>query len=81
LLRLKAYFCKEKKLRVKRKWSTEGFLDASSLKSKLSQAPGAHACNPSYSGGSNQEDPVQSHPRPNLEKYPTQKGLVEWSRW
>jgi hypothetical protein len=44
----------------------------------------AHACNPSYSGGRDQEDlsskPAQgnSSVRPYLEKTHHKKGLVEW---
>jgi hypothetical protein len=44
----------------------------------------AHACNPSYSGGRDQEDysskPAQanSSSRPYLEKKNHKKGLVEW---
>jgi hypothetical protein len=41
----------------------------------------AHACNPSYSGGRDQEDhgskPAQVN-RPYLEKTLHKKGLVEW---
>jgi hypothetical protein len=43
-----------------------------------------HACNPSYSGGRDQEDQGSKPARanslldPNLEKNLTQKGLVEW---
>jgi hypothetical protein len=48
------------------------------------QVPVAHACNPSYSGGSNQEDhiskpaPANSSLRPYLEKPFTKIRLVEW---
>jgi hypothetical protein len=43
----------------------------------------AHACNPSYSGGSDQEDSGlkpdwENSSRPYLEKNPSQKGLVVW---
>jgi hypothetical protein len=49
----------------------------------LSWASVAHACNPSYSGGRDQENhakPVQAKfVRPYLKKKPfTKKGLVEW---
>jgi hypothetical protein len=41
-------------------------------RNKNSQAPVAHACNPSYSGGRDQEDqgpkPAQTHKRPYLRK-------------
>jgi hypothetical protein len=46
--------------------------------------PVAHACNPTYSGGRDQEDlglkPAQanSSSRPYLEKLFTKIGLVEW---
>jgi hypothetical protein len=48
------------------------------------QAPVAHACNPSYSGGRDQEDrgsrpPRKIVPRDPYSKKPfTKKGLVEW---
>jgi hypothetical protein len=48
------------------------------------QAPVAHACNPSYSGGRDQEDCssklawANSSARPYLEKSFTKIGLVEW---
>jgi hypothetical protein len=48
------------------------------------QAPVAHACNPSYSRGRNQEDhgskPVQANSSGDpISKIPTtKKGLVEW---
>jgi hypothetical protein len=47
------------------------------------QAPVAHICNPSYSGGWDQEDPVWSQPRGIVCKTLSQKilhkkGLVEW---
>jgi hypothetical protein len=43
----------------------------------------AHACNPNYSGGRDQEDgslrPAQANSLETLyQKYPSQKGLVEW---
>jgi hypothetical protein len=50
----------------------------------FSQAPVAHACNPSYSGGRHQEDhslkPAQGngYTRPYLKKFFTKIGLVEW---
>jgi hypothetical protein len=48
------------------------------------QALGAHACNPSYSGGRDQEDcsseptPAKSLWDPISKKPITKKGLVEW---
>jgi hypothetical protein len=50
----------------------------------MGQAPVAHAGNPSYSGGSNQEDrcsktaQANSSTRPYLEKPFTKIGLMEW---
>jgi hypothetical protein len=50
----------------------------------MQPAPVAHACNPSYSGGRDQEDygskPAQANSsvRPYLEKSFTKVGLVEW---
>jgi hypothetical protein len=43
----------------------------------------AHACNPNYSGGRDQEDHSLKQPRQIVHetlsrKYLTQKGLVEW---
>jgi hypothetical protein len=63
--------------------------DSHSLTSTLlsSQAPIAHAYNPNYSGGSDQEvrglKPAQanSSARPYLEKNLHRKGLVEGSRY
>jgi hypothetical protein len=55
-------------------------------KTTKSQAPVAHACNPSYSGGRDQEDCglkpawANSSERPYLEKTHHIKGLVEWLR-
>jgi hypothetical protein len=49
----------------------------------VGQAPVAHVCNPSYSGGRDQED-CSSKPAWEIfqetvsRKYLTQKGLVEW---
>jgi hypothetical protein len=54
------------------------------LKQWASQAPMAHTCNTSYSGGRDQQDcsskPTQanSSTRPYLEKTITKKWLVEW---
>jgi hypothetical protein len=52
---------------------------------KVCQVPVAHACNPSYSGGSDQEDHglkpawANSSVRPYLEKKkPSQKRAVGW---
>jgi hypothetical protein len=50
---------------------------------KTSRAPEAHSCNPSYSGGRDQEDhslkPAQANSyRDPILKYLIQKGLVEW---
>jgi hypothetical protein len=49
------------------------------LKIKPKPGPVAHACNPSYSGGRDQEDlgfkPAWAN---SSRKYLTQKGLVEW---
>jgi hypothetical protein len=51
---------------------------------KAFMAPVAHACNPSYSGGRDQEDcgskptPSKQFLKPYLEKIPHKKGLVEW---
>jgi hypothetical protein len=43
---------------------------------------GAHSCNPTYSGGREQEDRSRSQlrqtVRPNLENTHHKKGLVEW---
>jgi hypothetical protein len=53
------------------------------LKSKISWAPVAHTCNPSYSGCRDQEDRglkpawANSSGRPYLQKYPTQKRAGE----
>jgi hypothetical protein len=47
----------------------------------LSRTPVAHTCNPSYSGGRDQEDRVSKPTwsvRPYLEKPLREKGLVEW---
>jgi hypothetical protein len=49
--------------------------------------PVVHACNPSYSGGRDQEDrgskPAQGNSSrdPYLKKTITKKGLVEWLKW
>jgi hypothetical protein len=49
------------------------------LEKKKNQAPVAHTCNPSYSGGRDQEDlgskpaPGKSFERPYLKKNPSQK--------
>jgi hypothetical protein len=51
---------------------------------QYSGAPVAHACNPSYSGGRNQEDcslkPAQqsSASKTLSRKNPSRKGLMEW---
>jgi hypothetical protein len=49
-------------------------------KEENGQALVAHACNPNYSGGTDQDcglKPAQvSLQTPNLKKYPAQKGLV-----
>jgi hypothetical protein len=51
---------------------------------KCCQALVAHACNPSYSGGRDQEDPVSKPAQANSSgelisnKPITKKGLVEW---
>jgi hypothetical protein len=55
------------------------------LKNQVKPVPGAHACNPSYSGGRNQEITVQSQPGQIVCKTVSQKkitkiGLVEWLR-
>jgi hypothetical protein len=50
------------------------------------QAAVAHTCNPSYLGGRDQEDPVQSQPKQIVhktlsqkkKKTITKKGVVEW---
>jgi hypothetical protein len=53
-------------------------------RSQLCQAPVAHACNPSYSGGRDQEHLglkpgwANSSPDPILKMPITKKGLVEW---
>jgi hypothetical protein len=58
-----------------------GFIEIE--KCKTSWAPVAYTCNPSYSGGRDQED-CGSKPgwatvhEPLSQKYLTQKGLVEW---
>jgi hypothetical protein len=49
----------------------------------ISQAPVAHSCNPSYSGGTDQEDcglkPAWTNSSETLSrKYPSQKRWVEW---
>jgi hypothetical protein len=63
----------------------EGHLPKSSptSKSAKSWAPGAHACNPSYSGGRDQDYGLKpawanSSLRPYLNKALHKKGLVEW---
>jgi hypothetical protein len=38
----------------------------------------AYACNPNYSGGSDQED---HRLKPDLENDQHKKGLVEWLKW
>jgi hypothetical protein len=56
-------------------------------KSQPCWAPVAHACNPSYSGGTDQEDrgskPVQANSSqdPILKKTHHKKRLVEWLKW
>jgi hypothetical protein len=48
-------------------------------KQSQGQAPVAHACNPSYSGGRDQEDQGSKPAWGTLsQKYLTQKGRVEW---
>jgi hypothetical protein len=64
-------------------FSTCGIMSALKMFEVLSQALVAHTCNPSYSGGRDQEDqgskPVQANNlRPYLEKTHHKKGLVEW---
>jgi hypothetical protein len=47
----------------------------------------AHTCNPSYSGGSDQEDwglkpaPDKQFSKLNLEKTHHKKGVMEWLKW
>jgi hypothetical protein len=54
------------------------------IKTHFGQAPLAHACNPSYSGGRDQEDCgskpawANSSARPYLKKSFTKLRLVEW---
>jgi hypothetical protein len=56
-------------------------------KPKPSQAPVVHLCNPSYSGGRDQEDHdskpdwANSSPDPILKILNTKTGLGEWLRW
>jgi hypothetical protein len=56
---------------------------ASTENNKACQVPVAHVCNPSYSGGRDQEDrgskPVRANSsQVSISKYLTQKGLIEW---
>jgi hypothetical protein len=51
-------------------------------KEKVSRVPMVHDCNPSYSGGKDQEDQGSRPAWANIletlsQKYPTQKGLVK----
>jgi hypothetical protein len=63
--------------------SSFSLMDIDLLRLSISQTLVAHACNPSYSGGRDQEDlsskPAQanSSARPYLEKNLHRKGLVE----
>jgi hypothetical protein len=50
----------------------------SSRRENRSQVPVAQACNPSYSGGRDQEDRGSKPAWPYLEKPLHKKGLVEW---